>query len=274
MCDCQKTARPAARTAGIDGLPAGHPAAMLAEAVRRGYVVVTDARGERHLVDPAVAADLVRRDPGARVVKSRATLQADGTLGDAGRPDEVYLSGVFGNIVRGIRTGIGAIAAPAGAIAGGIVGGPAGAAAGWSVGGAVGGAVRPPSADARLQRRARDLAQQAARLGVQIDEPTALWLAGQTDAQVRTWLAEAKRRQDAAMQQQFATQVSQAGATNYAPNPSAYLTPAQQQQLAAQQAAQPPGTGASVSVSAGGSLLSSPLLLGGAALALVLVLKK
>lgn len=242
------------------GRPCGCPKTRQARAsapTGTGYVLVVHPSGETAHVRADVARALAASDPQSRTVGTRR----DGTL--AGAPGEiVYLSGFWGSIFRGARAVVGAAAAPAGAIVGGVTGGPAGAAAGWGVGSAVGNAARNPTAAERLARRAQQIATKAARLGLQLDEPTAVWLAGQTDRQVDAWLNQARQRQNAAMEASVAAQIAAAQRAGMAPAPApTYGLPP------ADPAAQNTGGGAA-------SLFGSPLVLGAAALAAVLLLKK
>lgn len=246
----------------------GVPARPSAPSQRR-TVLVVDAGGQRETMSAELAARLVRNDPGARVQR------ADGTLGSAAH-DVVMLSGLF-DVIGSIGKGIGSVAtgafkagksvvatvAPvAGAAAGFVIGGPAGAAAGAQVGTVVRSTIRPSDRQ-RVERRANQIAERFALAGVQITAEQAVAFAQMTDAQVDQALAAARTQQQATAQSQVGRQI-------YSPGPSAADQQWAAQQQAAALAAQQSRDEQPQTV--GGVPL--PLLLGGAALAAVVLLKK
>ena len=238
-------------------VPAGRP------------VLVVDAAGARRRVSPELAAAMIRADRGAYVRRAHR----DGTLGAAGE-DVVMLSGLFSSIgkviggaAKGVfnagKTVVGAVAPIAGAGAGFLIGGPAGVAVGAQIGSVVQQTVKP-SDQQRIERRAAEIAEQFARAGVPISPEQAVALAQQPVDVVEAQLAAAQRQQAVTTQAQVAQQI--------------YATPLYSPPAGAASASGGTASGGTVTVDSGGvagaGSLPMPLLLGGAALAALVLLKK
>lgn len=215
-------------------------------------VLVVDASGDRMRVSADVARRMMSADAGAYVRRPGR----DGTLGASGE-DVVMLSGLFssiGNLAKGVfnagKSVVGTVAPIVGAGAGFLIGGPAGVAVGAQIGSVVKNTVAPSQRQS-IERKARGIAERFALAGVQITGEQAVALAQMSEAQVNAQLK-------AAQAQQAATASAGVGRQIYAPAPPPVA------QLAAE----------SVPQAAPSSDLPMPLLLGGVALAAILLLKK